>query len=360
MNTKIIGYGSFFHQVELELFDSVKSTDFCTDRMLFYSGRHAIKYIILLLKQTEPIETIWFPNYYCPFVKEWLEHEFKNIQYYEIDPFDPDATLDWSSFKNKKDILFINNYWGLKSLSIPNKDRPWVIEDHSHGWLSQGCLESEADFCIASLRKTIPLPLGGIAWKPKNSTSKISLKSLNLNQVGATDEVAIREAWDTIGEAMSLKANCEEIKAKDQYLELHANGESKLGCNYSIVPVLENHRIQLETFLFKNYNSFKKNNLSYVVPKIIPNKFFKIIGNENHDGFGLLLVFKEASHLRELKKNLISSAIYPAELWPKNEITTAYKFLLNIHMDFRYNIENLNYFIDAINNGAEKMTIHDV
>ncbi|WP_419211078.1 hypothetical protein ACNR9Q_10010 [Maribacter sp. X9] len=360
MNTNVIGYGSFFHQVEPNLFGSLANTDFCDDRILFYSGRHAIKYIILLLKKTEAIETVWFPNYYCPFVKEWLEHEFETIKYYEIDPFDPKATIDWSNFKNKNAILFVNNYWGLKTNPIPDQERPWVIEDHSHGWLSEGCENSTADFCIASLRKTIPLPLGGIAWKPKKSRSKIALASLNLPYVDEAEKIAIREAWDSIGEAMRLKATCEEAMVKDNYLQLHAKGESKLGVNYSIVPVLEQHKIRLEEFLFKDYNHFKNRNLAYTVPKIEPSPFFKIINTESFDGFGLLLVFKEEACLKKLKSFLISKAIYPAELWPKNTMATAYKFLLNIHMDFRYTPENLNYIIEAVNNGLEKTTPHDL
>jgi hypothetical protein len=43
-----------------------------------------------------------------------------------------------------------------------------TIEDHSHDLLAPRALESRADYAIASLRKTLPLPDGGVVWSPRD------------------------------------------------------------------------------------------------------------------------------------------------------------------------------------------------
>lgn len=60
------------------------------------------------------------------------------------------------------------NYFGLRT-SRSNQSLPIpVIEDHSHDLLGRWPLYSDADWCIASIRKTLPTIEGGMVWSPKN------------------------------------------------------------------------------------------------------------------------------------------------------------------------------------------------
>ena len=105
--------------------------------------------------------------------------------------------------------------------------------------------------------------------------------------------------------------------------------------------------IQMLEFLHKDYRSYKKENLYHVTEALIPSSYFKIIPYENNFTFGLELVFTERSAFNELKSYLIQHHIYPSELWPDN---TEDKFLLNIHIDFRYTQTDMEHITLILNN----------
>ncbi|MDM9630303.1 hypothetical protein [Robiginitalea aurantiaca] len=352
MNNEIVGYGSFFHEIPLSEVESLPKIEFDAEYELFYSGRNAIKYIFSRIEAYRPIETIWIPYYYCPFVKAWLEHNFNNIEYYTLDSFDHGTEINWSEFRNANDVLIVNNYWGIKTSRIPGGQRPVVIEDHSHGWLSKGCLESTADFCIASLRKTVPLPLGGIAWKPKLSASAIPLGE-NRNEVGVDDK-GMELCWETLAEAMRSKRQCRSVSEKSAYLNLHSKGEAILQIHFDVLPVASDKKGVLENYAFRDYNSVKAKNFKILAPKIDENSFFKILQNGSYTPFGLLLAFKDRDGFQELKKYLISHSIYPAELWPDTVNSGGYKYLMNIHIDLRYSENDMTYIAGCINSWIQQ------
>ncbi|RRQ48852.1 hypothetical protein DZC72_14405 [Maribacter algicola] len=350
---KLLGYGSFFHAVTPDGFNTSHS-NFMEEYQLFYTGRYALKAVFNGILQEKPNANIWLPNYYCPFVKDWLEKEFRQIRYYNIDPFDTDAVLDYKQFP-ATDIVLFNNYWGLKENSIPEGSRPIIVEDHSHGWLSPGCGQSNADFCIASLRKTLPVPLAGIAWKPKNSNLSIDLSSYGSQKTTAENPMV--KAWNGIQEAMILKSKCDKESDKKRFLEVHGEGESILGEEQRIWPLDIEHEKRIREYLFLNYDDYKEKNLTYITGKIVPTNHFKILETKTKGiPFGLLLIFKEREMLQGLKSYLIQEQIYPAELWPKNEMDQKFKYLLNVHMDFRYSQKDLDYILARINNWNQQQT----
>ncbi|TDS13431.1 hypothetical protein DFQ03_2720 [Maribacter caenipelagi] len=348
MQKDIIGYGSFIEGTYGRKLPQVTKPDF-GETILFYAGRYALKYLIKRISADTDIDTIWMPQYYCPFVKEWMHHEFDTIKYYYVDPFDASSKIDWSQFKSTNDVVMVNNYWGLKDTDIPDGDRPIIIEDHSHGWLSEGSLNSKADFCFASLRKTLPIPMGGIAWKPKASKSNICLNKSDIFD-GYAGVNPMNNAWNTIVGSMQLKENCSEHHQKERYLEQYMNGELMVRSIYDVYEVSAPHADFINQHIHTDFNSFKKRNADYTFSKLHKNNAFKIVRHETKAPFGLLLAFKSLDTLNELKKHLVTNQIYPALLWPKNDLTTTYTYLLNIHMDYRFDTNDLDYIITTINN----------
>lgn len=348
MQKEIIGYGSFIEGTYGKKLPQVRTPDF-GETILFYAGRYALKYLIKRIDAASPIGTIWMPEYYCPFVKEWMHHEFDSIKFYYVDPFDPKSKIDWSQFKSTKDLVMVNNYWGLKDTDIPAGKRPTIIEDHSHGWLSEGSLNSKADFCFASLRKTLPIPMGGIAWKPKASTSKLSLNLPNIFD-SYSNENPMNQPWDTIIGSMNLKANCNSTLDKQQYLDEYLKGELLVRSIYNVYQVSSQHAAFINQYIFTDFNSFKKINADYSCIKLEKSNAFKVVKHNTRAPFGLLMAFKSLDTLNDLKKYLVTNQIYPALLWPNNNLKTTYKYLLNVHMDFRFDTADLNYITTTVNN----------
>lgn len=342
-----VGLGSFFHSIAAEEIVDFSTKNPISNYSLFYTGRHAIKFIFDQLSAAQKIEKIWLPNYYCQHVTSWLQNCYTNIHFYPIDPFSADHSLAVLDFATANDIVLLNNFWGIFNYTIPKTgDRPICIEDHSHGWLSSGCLESSADYCVASLRKTLPVPLGGILWQP----NKKQHKTIPINTLSNTN---FYENWECIQAAMNLKQayiiGTEEATAKDNYLAAIATSENYLQHQYEVVPLQPAHHELITSFLPKDYTVYKKQNFKILFKNINPNASFKLITDLTNTPFGLHLVFKDRKAFASLKAHLIENNIYPSELWPGNEPTKSWSYLLNVHIDFRYAATEMKYIAAVIN-----------
>jgi len=51
---------------------------------------------------------------------------------------------------------------------------------------------------------------------------------------------------------------------------------------------------------------------------------------------------------------MVSHNIYPAHLWPNNTIKLDWKYVLNIHVDFRYSLNDMDYIIETINHWTNR------
>lgn len=349
MNIGLIGYGSFFHEIDYQDLSNEADKGFLNQYQLYYTGRHAIRHLIDTIALTKKIDTIWLPKYYCQHVTHWLKQVYHNIEFYHIDPFDPKKSFDWKNHTNTNDVIILNNFWGLYSYEIPSAEkRPIVIEDHSHGWLSNGCKNSTADFCFSSLRKTLPVPLGGIVWIPEKSNTNIKINDFTESNIVQQEEF-ITNSWEQMTRAMHLKRKCESLNQKEQYLRIYNTAEQYLHEQHEVIPVKKEHNKFINNFLFKDYTTGKKKNLFYIYEKIEITPFFKIIKKESQASFGLQLAFKSRSIFDDLKTFLVSKSIYPSELWPNNTIECEFKYLMNIHVDFRYTSNDMEYISTNIN-----------
>ncbi|WP_435315456.1 hypothetical protein [Cellulophaga fucicola] len=341
------GLGSFFHSTDADKITNFNTLEYIPEYQLFYTGRHAMKYIFDKLSAEQTIEKIWLPKYYCQHVTSWLQNCYSNIHFYTIDPFNASHNLNVLDFATEKDIVLLNNFWGFFSYTIPTTaNRPICIEDHSHGWLSTGCLTSTADYCVASLRKTLPIALGGILWQP----NKEKIKKSNLEILPNT---AFYNNWESIIAAMDLKkeyiATTLDSSAKDRYLEFIGASETYLQHQYDVVALKEEHKKYINSYIQKDYTSYKKQNFEYLLQHLNINSNFNILTNTKNTPFGLHLVFKDRAAFLSLKAFLIGKDIYPSELWPGNEKTDSWSYLLNIHIDFRYNSTDMTHITTSIN-----------
>ncbi|MBO0592807.1 hypothetical protein I2486_15490 [Cellulophaga sp. E16_2] len=337
-----IGLGSFFPTIAPKVLEASAKIEAIKNYELFYTGRHAIKHLLTLLQVRKKIRKIWLPNYYCPHVTSWLRANFNTIDTYAIEPFFAKLPINFDDFATEEDVVILNNFWGIYEYQIPeNKNRAVYIEDHSHGWLSAPCLESKADYCFASLRKTLPIPLGGILWQPNGNE--------DLSVLNKTIKEDFSMVWDKINTAMTLKChfNINETGTVNDYLKIIGETEDFLHHQYTVIPINEKHKEFILKYLGKEYNNVKSQNFEYILKKLVPKSEFAILDNKNT--FGLELVFKDREAFNSLKQHLIHNKIYPSELWAENILETPYKYLLNIHIDFRYTTETMDYIAEKLN-----------
>jgi len=311
----------------------------------YYSGRNAFLAVLNDIENKTTINKIWLPSYYCDTVINLINKNFKNVTYYDIDPFNFENEIDVTEFANKEDIVILNNFWGLSTFKeySNSKEKPIIIEDHTHGWLSNQSLNSNANYCICSLRKTYPIPLGAIAWMPiKNSKQTPYKKEI---------DTAINKAYLNFYTSMKLKRAFIKVKknTKDEYLNLLNNGESILCKSNSYIKPNNELLDQINKYLTCNPNLVKVNNFNQIINSIGKTTKFKILKREGFTPFGLLLLFKNEKLFISFKNWLISNNIYPAHLWPNTKTESEWKYLLNLHIDFRYNKEDISYLVEKIN-----------
>ncbi len=351
MNREI---GSSFYKLEIE--DKVYQAladhkiEFKDDVRVYNSGRSAMRAILETIHAKRTPGTIWVPEYYCHNVTAFLERNYSSIRYYYIDPFDCDQDFNFEEFCTRNDVILLNNYWGLfeYNYNTESKDRPTIIEDHSHGWLSTQSLESKADYCLASVRKTYPVPIGGIAWQPGQ------------NNFGPGYEDGLDETMDkaylTLKQSMIKKRDY--LKSgkgkKDIYLNLLSMGESLISASNSYSRPDAGLYAAIESYIKFDVNKVKAANLKVVLGHLNSSEHFRIINRKGHTPFGLLLLFRDKDIFDQFKAFCLKRHIYPANLWPDNDLRTPWKYFFNIHVDFRYDADDMKYLANCINEWTEK------
>ncbi|WP_166966390.1 hypothetical protein [Yeosuana marina] len=339
------GIGSYFHCEILKL-DTGNEIVLPFQYELFYTGRQALLYILNQINAEKKITKIWFPEYYCQHTLHWIQKSYPDISLYKLNPFDFSSDrVNISEFAETNDVVIINNYWGLSTMRTEKKeDSPVIIEDHSHGWLSKACLNSKADYCFVSLRKSLPIPLGGIYWKPNNTITD--------DTFDFKEGDAFYKIWERMLQAMTIKSDYIENKTQsgsDIYGPLFYEVEDQLNKHTRFVRLKNEHKSYIESWLKWNTLEIKENNLKVLYDHLEESPQFKVLKRSGYTAFGCDLVFKDEAACKALKSYLVSHNIYPSMLWPDNKIDYTWQFFMNIHVDFRYNEKDMLYISKIIN-----------
>ncbi|WP_436529137.1 hypothetical protein [Actinoplanes sp. HUAS TT8] len=135
-------------------------------RELFATGCGALRAALRLLP---PGGRLHVPSYFCMGVAEALAQDRPVAFYRQL----PDGRGPrWETLRIRAgDVVLAQNLFG------GDEQPPWnawirahpgipVIEDHSHDPFSIWAKNSIAAYVVSSLRKTLPLPDGGLLWSP--------------------------------------------------------------------------------------------------------------------------------------------------------------------------------------------------
>src|SRR5690606_3450898 len=127
---------------------------------LYYSGRAALYAIIENGIRQFAWKKIYVPSYYCHEVYDFIRPLAIQIEYYQYHPFS--KRTDFSFVDEKENVLLAVNYFGIDILDVTLYKNMVVIQDLKHDL--SGIDTNLADYCFGSLRKVLPLPVGGFVW----------------------------------------------------------------------------------------------------------------------------------------------------------------------------------------------------
>jgi hypothetical protein len=134
---------------------------------LFATGCGAL---VTLLRRLAPTGRLHVPSYFCMGVAEAVSASVPIAWYRHL----PDGQGPrWPTLRaGPGDVVLAQNLFGHDDggpWETWMRDHPGipVIEDHSHDPFSDWARSSTAAYAVASLRKTLPLPDGGLLWSPR-------------------------------------------------------------------------------------------------------------------------------------------------------------------------------------------------
>jgi hypothetical protein len=137
---------------------------------IFTTGRAALLSLIRLLSKDRRRPTLHLPSYFCMEVAGCLQ-TVCDLGWYRDQPNERDPDL--STLRAAPgDLVLAHNVFGLRDGKlwrdwIRHHDGVTVIEDHSHDPFSPWARTTVASYVVSSLRKTLPLPDGALAWSPQ-------------------------------------------------------------------------------------------------------------------------------------------------------------------------------------------------
>lgn len=342
----MIEYGSDFHECH---------SDFIGDNTFERLNRHCLRYFadgreaIEVIVGCEKSCRIWVPGYFCYDVIKHIEKNTRvTVMLYDDNPL----RIDDSDLVRKLpyedgDILLRVNYFGLRTESRTNAGISVpVIEDHTHDIISDWSLNSDADWCIASLRKSIPIATGGVLWSPKGKALPPQTK--------CSEDCSLLSEMRYM--AMSLKSTYLEVGGdKSLFREKFIRTEEMF--DYINLSGIDTQSLKIfKTFDIVHWETAKLENWN-IACDCLNDKLTVVGPMENGTYHPFSLIFLCASDYDRIlfKQYLVDNCIYPALLWhvPETcEFKKACDFssrMLSVHCDARYTEHEIIEMCNIIN-----------
>lgn len=334
----MIEFGSDFHYVESGGGSKNTIHLYFPSANYYADGRQAL----IHLYQTQDWDRLWVPEYFCYDVIESLKSAGIELRYYaDYQGNDDSKTLDSIQRRghfHPRDAVLRMNYFGMRSYrSSRSLGIAAIIEDHTHDLIGEWAHYSRADWCIASLRKALPIPEGGMLWSPVGHQLPDAPKMSDDNERIAS----VR--W----EAMRLKLkylNGDSVE-KAQFRSGFIDTEPF----FDTAPVSSLDRNSKEFLCsFDVQDWYQKKKENWQLLSDIHKSGVHLLRPESTgcNPFSLILLFDIPSERDRVRKALIDRDVYPAILWSipcptDGDIFLFSRRMLSVHCDARYSREDI-------------------
>ena len=312
------------------------------DFSLFFSGRAALYNILKNGIEKNNWKKVYIPSFYCHEVVHFIKTLPMETLYYEFNPFLDSAKKDIPIDDVPTNVIVNVNFFGLIKLDLKNYANAVQIEDLTHDIL--GYSSSSADFCFGSLRKELPLPVGGFCFSPKKNPLPRGIYN------NEAEQVALQKLTAMFLKTEYLKGNW---KDKNSFRKLYIDAENKLDLEISNASLPELAQEILFQLNPEKIIERKSDNIKKALALLKRSESFTFnLNSENEKVFGLIVDCKSSTQQNKFKQYLVKNLVYPAVLWP-GQISERDKEvehrILFIHLDFRYGNKDIQRIIKIIN-----------
>jgi hypothetical protein len=345
--------GSEFHLVlpGSHVQESRSPWDGCS--RLYGSGRDALRALILHGRETRSWKRLLVPAYFCQEVLGNLQSTGVALHVYEDGPGNPVPDFSILDLRPGDAILYVN-FFGLRSgRTMPAFHQPGVelIEDHTHDPWSPWAFERNADWCVASLRKTLPLPDGGVLWSPR---------AYDLPQLSRLTKERSAASLERLAGMLLKKLYLEGKKgSKDVFRRLAISGEGHMA-DGPVSGISEWALALMENLPVNEWQRRRKRNHGLLVEALQDLPWGKIMMPEDAarcTPFSLIILCDSAQRRADVFRRLVALNIYPAILWPLEApivdgiaggFLDLSRRLISIHCDMRYGRKDLQRIASAL------------
>lgn len=331
-------FGSDFHKIEYPNGNGLPYGIFNH----YVSGRQPLLDIVL----SSDYKCIWIPSYYCGESLSILKRSNIKIKRYKCLPTDnPDKSVENLPLE-PDDLLLRINFFGIHGFHHSNRYPCDVIEDHTHDLISEWALESNAQWCFASIRKTLPTADGGILWSPIGNSLPLQCSRTPM----VANSIALRYS------AMEVKA--EYLKGgqlnKESFLQAFKDTEECFD-TFSLSDWSSTTNEITSSINLEYWYKLKKANYTKLLSELdFRNSAPIMINIGESTPFSLIILFHSNAQRENARSYLIRNDVYPAILWQDvykldSDAIDFSKRMLSIHCDGRYSEKDMHVLAQILN-----------
>lgn len=314
----------------------------------YYSGRPAINDLLQFLSPQRQSQ-VWMPSHYCGDVLDPIRAAGHPIRYYDGNPVSGfDIPL---SEIQAGDVLLSNCYFAvdLPSPELIAQVRSrgvTIIEDHSQDPYADLAFTSTADYAVASLRKSLPLPDGGVLWSP----ACLPLPQTEL----LTPPVFAPRLGGMLAKRLYLQGDFHDKNLFREWFNTSESDFTDAGLwgmsEYSLQALRE-----FDVAAWRQQRAENHRLLSEAIQRDDLDVLHR--GRSCESPMGLVMVLSDKEARDSMRTHLISHHIYPVVYWPHitqippEQARQAQAFIdrmLFLHMDARYSPDDMHRIAEVI------------
>ncbi len=298
---------------------------------LWGSGTDALRALLALGQTEQGWKRCLVPSYFCQQVLRMLAAQIELVAY----DAGPDRLQGEVAQWAEGDVLLNVALFGNAPFEVP--DGVSVIEDHSHDPTGPYAHASTAHYAVASLRKTMPLPDGGVLWSPRDldlpsevpTTRKHDFYSLQ-----RLTAMALKQVYLAGGAVAHSEFRDLFVRSECDVWDDRPSGISGFS------------RQRLATLPFEQYRQRKSENVEAFRVALGSPPAVSLCSAP----YSVLVVFRDPALRDRVRRRLIDRHIYSSVLWPLDDASVAdipaidvafSRRVLSIYADQRYGPDDM-------------------
>src|ERR1035437_4327179 len=233
----------------------------------------------------------------------------------------------------------------LPSTSLDCAMRLPFLKWNSTEWRSS---KSKADWCVASLRKTCPLPDGGVLWSPAGHSLPRSPDVTDTRR-----EASLEKLVSMLMKRMFLEGARVD---KETFRSFSVSAEQRIASG-SVSGMSDWARMMLRSFPFMRWRALRAANYAILSSLVTTPTLTRLEPQSGACPFSFVFLFRCHAERELVRAHLLSHRIYPSILWnlerplsssiPKAAVAFSER-MLSLHCDYRYGAEDMEVVADVL------------